>query len=241
MRVYPIPSGHNPIEILKFICVQFTARMEVIVVAQRGALICPDYKLTILKNDIGKTFSGKGTVPLETTSALHSWTFSSDILSKPWRHFVNERIIQPHVDKYARVRSDDDSRLSALEDEECDEESAPAPAGGDRGEVPAMRKASKLQPPLEEGKCRQRSPSPPHRRLRSQHSSESAARTCHHAARGRAQHAAAQWVRLRIPQVRTRACSLGASVALFAAALSRALPLPLPGDLICTAGCPTDA
>ena len=31
MRVYPIPSGHNPIEILKFICVQFTARMEVIV------------------------------------------------------------------------------------------------------------------------------------------------------------------------------------------------------------------
>ena len=43
----------------------------------------------------------------------------------------------------------------------------------------AMRKASKSQPPLEEGKCRQRSPSPPHRRLRSQHSSESAARTCH--------------------------------------------------------------
>ena len=83
------------------------------------------------------------------------------------------------MDKYARVRSDDDSRSSASEDEECDEESAPAPAGGDRGEVPAMRKASKLQPPLEEGKCRQRSPSPPHRRLRSQHSSESAARTCH--------------------------------------------------------------
>ena len=139
----------------------------------------------------------------------------------------------------------------------------------------AMRKASKSQPPLEEGKCRQRSPSPPHRRLRSQHSSESAARTCHpcamrydfvgrhenlqsrprprpprrrasvtrlrHAARGRAQHAAAQWVRLRIPQVHTRACSLGASVALFAAALSMALPLPPSGDLICTAGCPTDA
>ena len=46
MLVYPIPSDHNPIEILTFICVQFTVYMEVIVVAQRGALICPDYKLT---------------------------------------------------------------------------------------------------------------------------------------------------------------------------------------------------
>ena len=45
---YPIPSDHNPIEILKFICVQFTARMEV--------LVCPDYKLTNLKNHIGKNF-----------------------------------------------------------------------------------------------------------------------------------------------------------------------------------------
>ena len=62
-----------PIEILKFICVQFTARMEVIVVAQRGALICPDYKLTNLKNDIGKKFPRERNAPLEATSALHSW------------------------------------------------------------------------------------------------------------------------------------------------------------------------
>ena len=36
---------------------------------------------------------------------------SSDILSKPWRHYINEHIIQPHVDKNARVWSHDDSRL----------------------------------------------------------------------------------------------------------------------------------
>ena len=61
MRVYPIQLDHNPIEILKFMCVQLTEQMEVIVVAQRGALICPNYKLTNLKNNICKIFSGKGT------------------------------------------------------------------------------------------------------------------------------------------------------------------------------------
>ena len=50
---------------------------------------------------------------------------------------------------------------------------APTPRG------PHSSSGGLLEPPLEEGKCRQRSPSPPHWRLRSQHSSESAARTCH--------------------------------------------------------------
>ena len=175
MRVFPIPSEYNPIEILKFICVQFTARMEVIVVAQRGALISPDYKLTNMKNDIGKILSGKGTYRSKQLPPYIPGILSSDILSKPWRHFIKEHIIQPHVDKNARVRSHDECRSSASEDEEYDKESAPAPAGGARGEVSAMRKAGKSQPQLEEGKRRQRSPSPPNRRLRSQHSSQSAA------------------------------------------------------------------
>ena len=38
--------------------------MEVIVVAQRGALICPDYKMTNLKNDIGKKILRERNVPL---------------------------------------------------------------------------------------------------------------------------------------------------------------------------------
>ena len=42
MRVYPIQLDHNPIEILKFMCIQLTEQMEVIVVAERGALICPN-------------------------------------------------------------------------------------------------------------------------------------------------------------------------------------------------------
>ena len=174
MRVYPIPSEYNPIEILKFICIQFTAQMEVIVVEQRGALISPDYKLTNMKNDIGKIFSGKGTYRSKHLPPYIPGILSSDILSKPWRHFINELIIQPHVDKNARIRSHNDSRSSASEDEECDDESAPAAAGGARCEVPAMRKAGKSHP-LEEGKRRQRSQSPPHRRLRSQFSSQSAA------------------------------------------------------------------
>ena len=65
MCVYPIQSDHNPIETLKFICVQLTEQMEVIVVAQRGALICPNYKLTNLKNNICNFFSGKGTYCLK--------------------------------------------------------------------------------------------------------------------------------------------------------------------------------
>ena len=138
MRVYPIPSEYNHFEILKFTCVQFTASMEVIVVAQRGALISPDYKLTNVKDGIGKILSGKGTYCSKQLPPYIPGLLSSDILSKPWRHFINEHILQPRVDKNARVRSHDDSRTKS------DEESAPAPFR-------------------------------PHRRLRSQHSSQSAA------------------------------------------------------------------
>ena len=175
MRVYPIQSEYNPIEILKFICVQFIARMEVIVVAQRGTLIIPDNKLTNMKNEIGKILSGKGTDRSKQLLPYIPGILLSDILSKPWRHFINEHIIQPHVDKNASVRSHDDSRSSASEDQECDEESAPPPAGGARCEVPA-----------------------------------------------------AHGVLFRIPKVCTRTCSPGASVARFAATLSRSPPLPLP-------------
>ena len=59
MRDYPIPSEYNPIENLKFKCVQFTVHMEVIVVAQHCAIISPDYKLSNMKNDICKILSGR--------------------------------------------------------------------------------------------------------------------------------------------------------------------------------------
>ena len=88
MRVYPIPAEYNPNEILKFRCIQFTACMEVIVVAQRGALISPDYKLTNMKNDIGNIFSGKGTYRSKQLPPYIPGILSSDILSKPWRHLL---------------------------------------------------------------------------------------------------------------------------------------------------------
>ena len=124
-------------------CVQFTVRMEVIVVAQRNALICPITNRPIWRTRSAKLFSGKGTYRSKQLPHYIPGIRSSDVLSKPWRHFVNKLIIQPHVDQNTRVRSDDDSRSSPSEDEGCDEESASAPAGGDSSEVPAM---SMLQP-----------------------------------------------------------------------------------------------
>ena len=120
--VYPVPSQYDPDELLEFICDQFISRMEGVLVAQRGKLISPDYKLTNMKNDIGKILCGRGTYRSKLLPHYIPGILSSTIISEQWLNFVNEYIIQPHVKNHKRHRPnvghpsrDDNSSHSEIE------------------------------------------------------------------------------------------------------------------------------
>ena len=88
--VYPVPSQYDADELLEFICDQFISRMEGVLVAQRGKLISPDYKLTNMKNDIGKILCGRGTYRSKLLPPYIPGILSSTIISEQWLNFVNE-------------------------------------------------------------------------------------------------------------------------------------------------------
>ena len=52
-----------------------------------------------MKNDVGKFLSWKGTYRSKQLPLYIPVIPWSDILSKRGRHFINEHILQPHVDK----------------------------------------------------------------------------------------------------------------------------------------------
>ena len=64
--------------------------MEGILVAQQGKLISPDYKLTNMKNDIGKILCGRGTYRSKLLPPYIPGILSSTIISEQWLIFVNE-------------------------------------------------------------------------------------------------------------------------------------------------------
>ena len=64
--------------------------MEGVLVAQRGKLISPDYKLTNMKNDIGKILCGRGTYRSKLLPPYIPGILSSTIISEQWLNFVNE-------------------------------------------------------------------------------------------------------------------------------------------------------
>ena len=71
--VYPVPSKYDQKDILKCICNQkilrmdFILRMEILVLLQRNKLNSPDYRLTNIKDNIGRNSLLQSNIPPSTT------------------------------------------------------------------------------------------------------------------------------------------------------------------------------